>query len=67
MKTNWWVSLIVGISTIIGTYIGVSSQYLSKAQFDEFKNGTIGSIDKRLDNIDKKLDRILENNRRVAE
>lgn len=56
MKSNWWVSIVVGISTIIGTYIGVSSQYISKAQFDEFKGGVIY----RLDSMDKKLDRLLE-------
>lgn len=61
--SNVVLGTIGGIVAIIGTAFAVSVQFVSKATFSEFKEGTIAHIEKRMDGIDSKLDRIIEEQR----
>ena len=66
MTQNIVIGTIAGIVTIVGTVLAVSMNYISKAQFTEFKEGTIVSVEKRMDRMDSKLDTIIEEQRRLS-
>ena len=52
------ITVISTIVAVISTVLTISSHYVTKDQFGEFKDGTVHSIFQRLDSIDKKLDRM---------
>ena len=66
MTTNIAIGSIAGITTIVGTIVAVSMNYVSKAQFTEFKDGTVAQIEKRMDKMDEKLDLIILEQRRLS-
>ena len=50
------LALVMGL---LGTYITISSQFVRAETFQEFKEGTVREIMKRLDRIDSKLDKLI--------
>lgn len=54
------LTTIATILTIIATSFGLSRQFITKDQFEEFRSGTTNGLEKRMDSMDKKLDRLLE-------
>lgn len=59
-KTAWpMLQLLALLGGLLGMYVTVSSQFVRADTFDEFKEGTVNQIMRRLDSIDAKLDKIL--------
>lgn len=57
---NITLATLAAVVTIMGTGFAISTQFVSVAQFTEFKNGTVGAVDARLSRIEQKLDRLAE-------
>lgn len=56
-KTVWKVLTVIG--TIVAAACAVDARYVTNTVFGEFKEGTIASINARLDRIESKLDAAL--------
>lgn len=54
------VAVVVLLATVFGVHASISSNYITKEVFKEFKEGTIGAIYQRLESLDNKMDKILE-------
>lgn len=48
------------IVLIIGTVFGISTHYVSKDVFQEFKEGTIKALWTKISDIDRKIDYLVE-------
>lgn len=54
------VQVIIMVVLIIGTAFGISTHYVSKDVFKEFKEGTINALWTKINEMDEKLDLLVE-------
>jgi len=54
------VAMVVLLATVFGVHASISSNYVTKEVFKEFKDGTIGAVYQRLSRLEDKLDKVLE-------
>ena len=54
------VAMIVLLATVFGVHASISSNYVTREVFKEFKAGTIGAVYQRLSSLEKKIDKILD-------
>ncbi len=53
------IQVILMVSLIIGTAFGISTHYVSRDVFQEFKEGTIKALWTKINEMDDKLDLLL--------
>lgn len=59
-NTHSYIRTIGIVIAIVASVIGLTSGNVSKATFNEFKEGTVHAIITRLERIERKQDKVLE-------